>query len=200
VGRLQEWWARLEERLQGNAWRWLVLAILLGVGLMIIASFLTVKEVQPTAEPRADSRPQTAAQKWQTVTYYEEEYSRRLQTVLEQVAGIGEVEVFVNVDSTDEVIVEKNRQDTQQVTNEKDRQGATRQVTELARDGEVVTVDEDGAQRPLILKRIKPRIRGVLVVADGAERATVRKLLVEAVERSLDVPSHRISVLPRRKS
>jgi stage III sporulation protein AG len=64
----------------------------------------------------------------------------------------------------------------------------------------VVTVEEDGAQRPLVLKRIKPRIRGVLVVADGAERAALRKLLVEAVERSLDVPSHRISVLPRRKS
>jgi stage III sporulation protein AG len=51
----------------------------------------------------------------------------------------------------------------------------------------------------LVVKTVKPKIRGVVVVAKGAENATVKKLISDAVERGLEVPAHRISVVPRKQ-
>ena len=51
---------------------------------------------------------------------------------------------------------------------------------------------------PIVVETKKPAIRGVLVVAKGADNIQVKKWIVEAVTRSLDVPSHRVSVLPKK--
>ena len=55
-----------------------------------------------------------------------------------------------------------------------------------------------GESRPIILKLIKPQIRGVIVVANGAENSVVKQMLSEAVQRGLNVPPARISILPRK--
>ncbi|MNW16560.1 hypothetical protein D3C71_2154450 [compost metagenome] len=52
---------------------------------------------------------------------------------------------------------------------------------------------------PLVVKTTKPKIRGVVVVAKGAENPTVKLLIADAVERGLEVPAHRISVVPRKQ-
>lgn len=51
---------------------------------------------------------------------------------------------------------------------------------------------------PIVTKRIKPKVRGVVVVAKGAENAVVKSLIVDAVEKGLNVPAYRISVVPRK--
>ena len=50
----------------------------------------------------------------------------------------------------------------------------------------------------LFLQTKKPEIRGVLVVAKGAENIQVKKWIIEAVTRALDVPSHRVAVMPKK--
>jgi stage III sporulation protein AG len=89
--------------------------------------------------------------------------------------------------------------DTQQVTSEKDVNGATRNITDVTRSGDTVMYSNSGSQSPLVQKYIKPKIRGVLIVAKGAENITVKKLISDAVERGLDVPPHRISIVPRKQ-
>lgn len=54
----------------------------------------------------------------------------------------------------------------------------------------------DGEQ-PIVLKKLKPQVRGVLVVAKGAENLKVKAAMIEAIQRVLDVPMHRISVMPK---
>ena len=90
-------------------------------------------------------------------------------------------------------------QHKQQVTNEKDQDGGTRNITDVSRSGEVVMYQVSGGQTPVVLKKIKPKIRGVLVVASGAENLTVKKLITQAVERGLGASAHRISVIPRKQ-
>jgi stage III sporulation protein AG len=130
---------------------------------------------------------------------YEEAYENQLKEILSKIVGVGEVEVLVTIDGTEEIDVARNDKDSQQVTNEKDSNGATRNVTDVTRDGSVVLYQVSGDQHPLVLKYIKPKIRGVVVVAKGAENLTVKKMISEAVERGLDVPPHRISILPRKQ-
>lgn len=51
---------------------------------------------------------------------------------------------------------------------------------------------------PLVVETVKPSIKGVLVVAKGAEDIKIKSMIVEAVTRALDVPSHRVSVQPKQ--
>lgn len=185
--------------------RLLLLLGLVGAALMIMNSFITVKDVDPINEGRGSPPDQAEAafgsgSKEQTgFREYEEAYQSQLRDILTKIVGVGEVEVLVTIDSSEEIQVERNTNETQQVTNEKDQHGATRHITNVSRNGEVVLYEVSGGKQPLIVKTIKPKIRGVLVVAKGAENLTVKKMIVEAVERGLDVPAHRISILPRKQ-
>ncbi|MFH5184856.1 stage III sporulation protein AG [Paenibacillus sp. TAB 01] len=190
-----------------TTFRWLLLLGLAGAGFMVLNSFITVKDVDPISEGRASPDPPAqsafkggASSKEQSAFKdYEDAYESQLKEILSKIVAVGEVEVMVTIESTEEITVDHNTKETQQVTNEKDEKGATRHITNVTRDGEVVLYEVSGGKQPLVLKTIKPKIRGVVVVATGAENLTVKKMITEAVERGLDVPAHRISVLPRKQ-
>lgn len=210
------WLKKMEELLSGGpggnrrvkTFRWLILIGLIGCGLMIVNSFssLHFKEIgsigQGAAPPGGDSQAAFGGglSKEQTsFRDYEQAYESKLRDILTKIVGVGEVEVMVTVDSTEEIQVEKNIKDTQQITNEKGNTGETRHITDISRSADAVIMKQSGDDAPLVVKTTRPKIRGVLVVAKGAENATVKKLLADAVERGLEVPAHRISVVPRKQ-
>jgi stage III sporulation protein AG len=212
MGKFMQW---LEKRFGGgpngtkrsHTFLWLLIIALIGAAFMILSSFIHVKELEPIGQggagpPAQQSKEAFGANAKERSSFhdYEEAYQAQLRDILQKVVGVGDVEVLVTIDSTEEIAVEKNYKDTQQITNEKDQNAASRNITEVTRSGEVVLYQVSGDQHPLVLKYIKPKIRGVLVVAKGAENPTVKKMISEAVERGLDVPPHRISILPRKTS
>ncbi len=109
------------------------------------------------------------------------------------------MDVLVTVDSTEEIVVERHEKDSQQVTDENDPNGGKRHITSITEDGQVVLYEVSGDQKPIITKTINPRIRGILIVAKGAENATVRRLIINAVEKGINVPVNRISVVPSKQ-
>jgi stage III sporulation protein AG len=211
MGGMMQW---LEKWLGGGpngikrvtTFRWLLLLGLVGAALMILNSFITVKDVDPIGEGRAsppDAAKQvfgsTAGKERSSFREYEEAYQSQLKEILTKIVGVGEAEVLVTIESTEQITVERNTKETQQVTNERDQHGATRNISNVTRDGEVVLYEVSNGKQPLVQKTIKPKIRGVLVVAKGAENSTVKKMITEAVERGLDVPANKISILPRKQ-
>ena len=50
-----------------------------------------------------------------------------------------------------------------------------------------------------ILKKTEPEVRGVLVVAEGADNIVVRERIINAVTVALDIPLHRVEVVQRKK-
>lgn len=206
---------KLEELLGGGpggnkrvkTFRWLIIIGLVGCALMILNSFsfLHIKDVDPggaasVLQPGGDNKQAASSgagtKDKSLFRDYEQAYESQLREILSKIVGVGEVEVMVTIDSTEELTVEKNSKDTQQVSNEKDTNGATRSVTDVTRSGDAVVMQN---QNPLVLKTTKPKIRGVVVVAKGAENLTVKKLITDAVVRGLDVPITKISVVPRKQ-
>ena len=47
---------------------------------------------------------------------------------------------------------------------------------------------------PYIVKEYAPEIRGVFILAEGADDSAVKNQITEAVSKLLDVPVHKISV------
>jgi stage III sporulation protein AG len=208
-----KWFQWMEHKLGGgpggtkrtNTVMWLVLIALLGAALMILNSFITVQNVDPMSSARASPEPSSketflggTVKEKSSFHEYETTYQTGLKEILQKIVGVGDVEVLVSIESTEEITVDKNYKDTQQMTTERDDKGATRNISEVTRSGEVVIYQVSGGQQPLVLKVIKPKIRGVIIVAKGAENVTVKGMILEAVQRGLDVASHRISILPRK--
>ncbi|HYK72032.1 MAG TPA: stage III sporulation protein AG [Pseudoneobacillus sp.] len=133
-----------------------------------------------------------------TISDYERAYEAQLKEALEQMLGVDKVTVIVNVDATDKKVLEKNVVTRSQTTNETDREGGQRKVEDASIDEQLVIVRQGEKEGPILVETKKPAIRGVLVVAQGAENIQVKKWIIEAVTRVLDVPSHRVAVMPKK--
>jgi stage III sporulation protein AG len=124
-------------------------------------------------------------------------YKKDLEEMLNKVQGVSEAEVMVNLDSTNVKVYEKNLITGQQTTDESDQNGGTRRVEDNTEEVQTVLVRQGDREVPLLVETKKPDVRGVFVVASGADHASVRSWIVEAVSRVLDVPTHRVSVMPK---
>ncbi|MEI3606782.1 stage III sporulation protein AG [Pseudogracilibacillus sp. SE30717A] len=131
------------------------------------------------------------------VTEIESSYEKDLQAMLNQIKGISEVEVMVNVDSTNVNVYEKDLILGTQTTDEEDKNGGIRQVDDETKETKLVYVRQGDQEVPVLVQTKKPEVRGVFIIAKGAENATVKKWIVESVSKVLDVPTYKISVMPK---
>lgn len=127
----------------------------------------------------------------------EESYKKDLEDMLSMIKGVSEVEVMVNLDSTNIKVYEKNLISGKQLTDENDKNGGERQIEDHTEETEVVIVRKGDQEVPLLVQTRKPKVRGVFVVAKGVDHATVKQWVVESTSRVLDVPTHRVSVMPK---
>ncbi|MEW9669612.1 stage III sporulation protein AG [Ammoniphilus sp. 3BR4] len=176
----------------------------IGAAVMMFSSFDTVKRVaEPPQEPAPPSNEQAVfSSKVKSgdlsIADYEELYESQLKGILEEVIGVGEVSVMVNLDSSEEVVVEKDVNVRNSQTKEVDKEKATRDITDSSRDERVVLVKGEQGDQPIVIKTLKPRVRGVLVVAKGAESVKVKAFITDAIQKALHVEPHKISILPKK--
>jgi len=183
--------------------RFVVIAVLIGAIGMILANFLEVdsmiaKSVNTQQTIDYDSQMSPTDHSSSPFSSIENELEQRTKDILEKMIGVGKVSVLITVESTEEQIIEQNKSESKSVTQETDKNGGLREITTTTHDGQVVFLESSGEQEPVITKVINPRIRGVLIVAEGAEDATVRKLIIQAVEKGLNVHQSKISVVPSK--
>lgn len=184
--------------------QFLIIAGAIGILFMILSSYYTSFQIEPTDQP-LETIPSTeeafrnSDSSSSSFASVETPLEERLKEILEKMIGVGKVDVMVTVESTEEKVVERNLNTSESSTNETDKNGGKRQISTVTSDGQVVLYQATDGQQPLITKIINPRIRGVLIVAEGAEDAAVRKLIIQAVEKGLNVVPTRISVVPSKK-
>ncbi|HHY73088.1 MAG TPA: stage III sporulation protein AG [Bacillus bacterium] len=191
-----------------NYQKYLLVLLAIGILFMLLSNLLQSQPSSETAVPVLGSTNSTEkdaavfgqkkSEGSSEIADYEATYENQLKEALEQIVGIEDVTVMINLDATETKVLEKNTVVQSQETDEVDREGGKRQVEDLSRDEQVVIVRAGEQEGPIILKTKKPEIRGVLVVAKGADNLKVKQMVIEAVTRVLDVPSHRVSVLPKK--
>ncbi|MDT0123664.1 stage III sporulation protein AG [Paenibacillus sp. RRE4] len=211
---MKHWFKKLERWMGGGeggakrsqTLRWLIILGLIGVGIMLFNSFVNVKKIdsenigrEPPEQATSMSTMQNGLLEENPFQAIEMAFEDKIKGVLENIVGVGTVDVMVTVDSTEELVVQRNVKDSQQLTEETDANGGKRHMTQYTRDGEIITYELSGDQTPIVTKKLKPQIRGVLVVAKGAENKVVKDLITDAVEKGLNVAAYRISVVPRKQ-
>jgi stage III sporulation protein AG len=194
---------------KAGKYQYMILVLCIGAAFMIVSNVLFSDKTTPVDNQAVNStQGQTEdvetfslkkdSNNNKTITGYEESYEKQLTKALEEMLGVDDVTVLVNIDSTDKQVLEKNKVTKSQTTEEKDNEGGERKVQDTSTDEQVVIIRNGEKEVPIIVGEIKPKIRGVLVVAKGAENIQVKKWIIEAVTRSLDVPSHRVAVMPKK--
>src|SRR5690625_1811077 len=140
----------------------------------------------------------------------ETSYEKDLQEMLEKIQGVSEVEVMVNLDSTNVKVNEKNLITGQQTTDEEDINGGKQKEEHTTDENNAIinrqsNKDEkeqkykkkENNEETILEKTKKQKVRGIFVLTKEVEHTTVKKWMVEATARVLDVPTHRVSVMPK---
>jgi stage III sporulation protein AG len=182
-----------------------LLILTAGILLMLLSNLFFRENQSSTSLPvinqTQEEQPvfrQSKKEKNESIAEYEDRYENQLKEALEQIVGLDQVSVVVNVDATEAKVYEKNITSQSQITDETDREGGKRNVEDKSMDEQVVIVRKGDQETPIIVKTKKPEIRGVLVVAKGADNIHLKNMIVEAVTKVLGVPSHRVAVLPKK--
>lgn len=131
------------------------------------------------------------------VTHWEE----KLEESLRCVEGAGKVRVLIYAGETEEIILARDGTEEVSDTTETDAAGGSRHIAESRLDKTVVrTVDERGQNVPLVVKTKAPGVEGVVVIAQGADRAQVRRDIIEAIQVLFDVDMNRISIIKMKSN
>jgi stage III sporulation protein AG len=169
----------------------LALAVL-GVALLIAGNYMGPKAKEPPKVPEA---PVVS----EGLEGYEARLARDLEGVLSQVEGAGQVVVTVSLKAGPEAQMAGNETRTERKTEERDASGGVRVTTETNEQLQLAMARPGGAgESPIEVRTLRPEVGGVLVVCDGARDPQVRASIGQAVQTLLDIPAHRVMVLPRK--
>lgn len=194
---------------KSGKYQYMVLALCIGAAFMLAGNVLLKKPTGASDTPAVKMEPSTSddvpafgatksSSSSKAMNDYERQYETQLKEALDAMLGVEDVKVVVNIDSSEERILQKNQVTKNQTTNETDPNGGKRTVQDASIDEQMVIVRNGEQEVPIVVETKKPQIRGVLVVAKGAENIQVKKWIVEAVTRALGVPSHRVAVMPKK--
>ena len=128
---------------------------------------------------------------------YENRLEKQLSELLGQVEGVGDVNVMIVLE--DETLIEPafNVIDTEKTSEEKDNEGGVRTIVEKQRNQQMVLLRKNGEEEAMVLKKTAPRIKGILIIADGASSSKIKEKIIKSTATLLDIPTYRISVLAK---
>lgn len=183
---------------QWKKWRkdqWLIV-FLAGILLLVIAipTGSGRQKEKAQTETKAESG-QTQQDGQDTRTDYETMLEQRLENVLSRVDGVGKVQVMITLKDNGEAVVEKDVQSLENSTSESDDAGGSRQISEIQVEESTIYQNQTDEGEPFVSKENKPRIEGVLVVAQGGGDAATAKNISESVLALFDVEAHKIKVV-----
>ncbi len=197
---MPKWYERMKEYLQEKKGKRgienLVIFLILGVIIIIVASsFFSEGEKQKKDAEAIQTIKLTSNMPVDEL----QDFEKRLEQILSEIEGAGNVKVMVTGDSDGEVVHAYNDSEESKLQEEQNDTGIRSQSNEKRVERELVFMDgETGGRVPVVTQKFKPEVKGVVVVADGAGSSTVRQNILNAVEALTGIPTHRIQVLKRK--
>lgn len=149
-------------------YKYAILVLLIGLALMMI----------PTGKSGTQSTDNTDVHSEIRGTLSEE-----LREILKRIDGAGDVQVMLTVKSGEEVIYYEN----EDITTSGDSNTVQKSV--------VTVTDADKNQEGLIIRIDPAKYLGAIVVCQGADSASVRYSIMDAVSKVTGLSSDRISIL-----
>lgn len=183
-----------EKGSKNNYLRNIIILGMIGTLLLLTGNVFLSNNNPPRAVPQSDN---DVNQDQVVYSDYENELARKLEEIISLIDGVGKVRAQVYVKNSIEYEYEYNQNTTNKITSENDQNGGERRIEEDTIESDMVIIkDSSGNEKPVVRRKKIPEITGILIVAQGAENSHLKYRISRAVSSFLDLPVHRISVLP----
>lgn len=130
----------------------------------------------------------------QSTTQTTDDLEEKLENILSNIQGVGEVKVCINYSESSEVVAMYNETSKVSNTEESDTSGGTRKIQETDSQKEIVYQEDDGEKTPITQKIVQPKIEGAIITAKGANNADTKANIIQAVEAITGLATHKIQV------
>jgi stage III sporulation protein AG len=125
------------------------------------------------------------------------EMENSLQSILSKIKGAGKVDVMITFFSGNEAVPAVDVKTSKSDTQEKDKEGGSRLIKQSDIENKTIFEENQGVKKPFIIKELLPKVKGVVIVAEGAQDVEVKINLAKATEALLDIATHKIQVFQR---
>ena len=179
----------------------ILILVLIGILLVIVSSFFRTTSASPSQGSSDNKNVKGNAVQTQgsDVQSYEASVKDELRSVLSQVEGVGKIDLIINCEGGEEQVPAENINNSTSNTNEKDNSGGERATTQK-NDGKTIVMTNDGDKTtPVIIKTYKPKITGILIIAEGAENRVTELRIRNAVTNLYNVHEDKVTVYPMKK-
>lgn len=184
----------------------IIIIILMGILLIIAASFFKSNTSSSTFANNNKNNNQASASESSSNDSddsediaYENEQENKLKTLLESIQGVGNTSVMIYFSTGEEQVPAYNENNSSSVINETDNSGGKRTTTQNNSGSSIVLENNGDKTQPFILKKYKPKVTGILIVAEGADNSDVKLNITNAVSEFFDVPIDKVNVCPMKK-
>ena len=116
----------------------------------------------------------------------ERETEEELESILSGISGAGKVKVMIMFESTSELVPALELQNSSGASGESSGSSPAK-------------ASRDGSEEPIVLTELCPKVRGVIVIAEGASDIRVKTDLTEAVRALLGVEAGQIGVFTMQR-
>ena len=130
---------------------------------------------------------------------YEEKQKIDLKNILKKMNGVGDVEVMMSFEHGEQKVPAYDKNTQKSTTEETDNEGGKR-VNNQDTDGtKVVMKTSDGNNEPFVLTTYKPKICGIIIIAEGAENSKTKYEIEQAVSKLYNLSLDKVNVYSMKK-
>lgn len=156
----------------------IILVVILIVGLIL---FLKIGGPKNSIKSS-----QSTELEYQTTMSYCEQLENKLEKVLSQVKGAGQVKVMISLEGSPELVYAMDSDSKVSSTNS----GSTTTSSSTP-----IIIQRNGKSGPLILTEKLPNVKGVIIVSSGANDVSIKIDILNSVSTLLDISTDKINVL-----
>ncbi len=125
---------------------------------------------------------------------YASQLENRIEGTLSKISGAGNVKVLLTFNGVKELVLAKQTDEKTSKTTNSAANGTQNSTETSTVSTEPVLVNENGSTNPIVLMEILPEIKGVIVVAQGADNIRVKLDLLKAIQALLKVDSSQVEI------
>lgn len=165
--------------------RYIIFLGILGIILIIFSTFGTKKKEKKTDETVFANTNITDIEK------YSKQLENKLNNIISKIKGVGKSQVLITMENGIENIYANSEK---KATNSNENfSGKMSKRDDVQKD--VVIIDDHSGKKALMVTQKEPKVKGVLIVCEGADDISVVEQVIDAVSKALNITSNRISVV-----
>lgn len=193
---MKQWWEQIRSFGKQRKKEQLLTAVLVVVILLLAFWPSAADHEEQEKQQTEEVQPQVEAT--ETNADERKKLEDDLKRILLQVDGVGEVDVAVTMESTGRKLVEKDVPLSESSVDETGNGTNSKKESKNSEEATVYLENADGTKAPYVIEETMPVVRGVLVVAQGADDPQVVAEIKEAAMALFHLEAHKIKVMKKK--